>query len=275
MRNDPRFFVLFALLLLCACDRGDSPAPAGNADARTAPGFSGRYSNADNTIEIMEQSGRLMGTIHEGASSLPFTAAVTGNTARGDLKNPLDGQLLGTINLTLDGDRLSIDMSLRNPETGEAVDAPRAVLTRSRPAPSDVQASSIRGTAAGGPAGDTRSQSPAPDVSKNDPRVVGRWRYTWTAASGGASMAVDEWLYIEADGTCRDGPRKSAGGDANTGFQGSDEAGPLCHWRTENKQLYSKLASATDWNVIGRYTLHENKMMITYPNGNKRIYYRQ
>jgi hypothetical protein len=117
--------------------------------------------------------------------------------------------------------------------------------------------------------------SQAAPAANIDQRLVGRWLNTETYVSGDVSFATDTWFILNADGTYEYGHKKTAGGGmagSIVGERGDAETG---HWRAEDKQLLLRDPSTGNWTPVARYALDGGTMMLTYGNGNKKIWYRQ
>jgi hypothetical protein len=168
--------------------------------------------------------------------------------ASGDLFDAELGKSVGMATITLNGQSVTLKLKLRDPNSGETIELPEVLYASGEPPPVD---------------------------QTHDPELVGRWRYTWATAGGGASIAVDSWLIFESDGRCQAGKSKAAGGDANVGIETSGGDGFIGKWRTSDRIVYLVPEDQTNGSPLGRYYVEGNKMLLTYNNGDKRIYYRR
>jgi hypothetical protein len=107
-----------------------------------------------------------------------------------------------------------------------------------------------------------------------DPRIVGRWLYTWAKGDpiSGLSLAVDDWLILNQDGTCQFGSSRAAGGTASIGMQTDQNELSSGTWRAENKTLYINGGDG-QWVCVGSYLCDDAHLMIK-AGGNK-VYTRQ
>src|SRR4051794_41289856 len=61
-------------------------------------------------------------------------------------------------------------------------------------------------------ASDDAAASTAQQSAALDQRLVGRWLYTWTAASGGVTAGMGTWFVLQSHGTDEDGGGRAAAG---------------------------------------------------------------
>lgn len=193
----------------------------------------------------LEQSGtRVSGKLDQALLS----GTVDGNTARGDLKNPENGEVGGTYFMTRKGDQIEFQLTLKDPSTGQTVTLPAFAFMPGEP----------------------------PEPSANlDQQLVGRWRNTETYVSGDFSAATDTWLILNADGTFEYGHGKTgAGGAAGSVVSGRGDA-TTGKWRSQDKMLMYQETGSSGWETFARYYVEGDTMMLTYGNGNKKIWNRQ
>jgi hypothetical protein len=124
--------------------------------------------------------------------------------------------------------------------------------------------------------GGTMGAPSAPASGGGDPRLVGNWVSQSMISSGSASMASEQFLRFDADGSYAQGKGRSVAGGVNWSYQGGS-AGEMAQgrWRAEGEQLYT-LGQGGQWQHVGRYgfTTDGQTMRITYNNGNKKLWSR-
>jgi hypothetical protein len=114
----------------------------------------------------------------------------------------------------------------------------------------------------------------APAGGPIDPRIVGSWRHTWAKGDpiSGLSLAVDDWLILNADGTCQVGSTRAAGGNS---FIGMDTGRSELHrgfWRAQNKDLFVS-DDGQQWARVGSYICDGSNLLVK--SGENKVYTRQ
>lgn len=106
-----------------------------------------------------------------------------------------------------------------------------------------------------------------------DVRLVGNWRYTDTYASDGVSMAFDQFMTIEADGTMtvRDGAAAGGGGDV-TWEEPASQQSYTCEWRTNGNTIEVR-SEDRDWSPLAEYQVSDTNLL-TVTNGDRQIWER-
>ncbi len=131
-------------------------------------------------------------------------------------------------------------------------------------------------TAAASSQTESDSSATASDAQSGsiDPRIVGRWRYTWAKGDpiSGMSLAIDEWLILNEDGTCQFGSSRAAGGTGSFGMDSGPSELASGTWRAENKTLYLNGGDG-QWVCAGAYLCDDSHLMLK-AGGNK-VYSRQ
>jgi hypothetical protein len=107
-----------------------------------------------------------------------------------------------------------------------------------------------------------------------DPRLVGRWRHTYARGGGGFSVAVDDWLILNADGTVSRDSNMAGGSDDGSFSSRRTGPKPAGRWKTDNKVLYIA-PEGGEFRPLARYAVDRDNMLLTFGNGNKVIYDRQ
>ena len=245
-----------ALLALAGCDGGssaganmtNSSGTSGGASAATLP-FSGSFHTSyqgQPSAITLEQSGSSVNGTLDGAN---LAGNADGNTARGDVKDPQSNQVGGTFELTRRGEELDLRLTLRDPESGQTLTLPTITYKKGEPPPMKAEL---------------------------DPQLVGRWRFTSTYVSGEFSAASDTWFILSGDGTYAYGGGKVGAGDASASAVTGDGDFERGRWRAEDRILYLATGDAgAPWQRLGRYYADGERMMLTYDNGNKKVWERQ
>jgi hypothetical protein len=130
------------------------------------------------------------------------------------------------------------------------------------------------GSSGDGEAGASGTSGATSGSGPIDSRIVGRWRHTWAQADpvSGFSMAVDDWLILNADGTCEVGSGRAAGGTADVGLDSGPSQLERGVWRAEDKTLYIGDGNG-QWSRVGTYICDETRLLIKA--GSNTIYERQ
>ena len=110
--------------------------------------------------------------------------------------------------------------------------------------------------------GDGRSSS-APSGGATDSAIAGHWRHTETLGSGEFFMVTDTHLVLGADGTFQTWTKSADSGESER-MRGT--------WKAEGGRLHFQEAGT--WTEVGRYQQNGSHLMITAPNGAKRVYER-
>jgi hypothetical protein len=236
------------------CDQAaaqDKPAPAAKAEAKPEP-FTGTFHATVNgeraTLTIKRDGDTVSGKMDDVA----FAGTVDGDAASGSVVEANTGAVVA-YELTPKGDGLELKLTVTNPKTGQSATVPAIHFAR-RPA--------------------ERAATQAAGDGQRDPRMVGRWRHTYARGGGGFSVAVDDWLILNEDGTVST-DSAMAGGTEDASFSGRRTgAKPAGRWKTENKVLYIA-PEGGEFRPLAKYAVDRENMLLTYGNGNKTIYDRQ
>jgi hypothetical protein len=121
------------------------------------------------------------------------------------------------------------------------------------------------------------------DQRQRDPALVGKWVRQSNYNSGGygqGSMATESALILLADGQLADGGSRTVVGGSGWSGASSQQGGQLLPgivWYTENKQLYLQITEngQTQVQLLGRYYIENQNMLVTGADGTKVLYYRQ
>jgi hypothetical protein len=228
-----------------------APEQSSAKSAPNADPFTGTFHatvNGERAVLTLARDGeRLSAKIDDTA----LTGTIDGDVATGPLVDRNAG-VGGTYEITPSGLDVVVRLSLKNLQTGEAIPVPPIVFTRR-----------------------TEEQLAAEIAAERecDGRLIGHWRHTYTRVSGGVSIAIDYWLWLDPDGTCTRFS-KMAGGDDGIGFESASDR-TVGRWKTADKALYASGSPDGEPRLLGRYQVSGGTMLLTYNNGDKEIWERQ
>jgi hypothetical protein len=105
-----------------------------------------------------------------------------------------------------------------------------------------------------------------------DYNLIGIWTYSDSYSSGSYSFASQLTMILKQDGTYLYGNGKVAGGGDN--ISGSSEGGDWSrgNWKTENSHIYTN--EGNGWQLYARYYIENGKMLLTFSDESKQIWYR-
>lgn len=240
-------------------------APPGNMmnKAPLAGTYSGMLNGTPTTLTLQEQGASFQGEAVAGGYRYVLSGTVRGNTATGTLSDPQAG---GTMNveLVMQGDQLTLILLVQDPNTRQ--------INR-------IPAQFQRGTAAQPGMGTGSGMGAGPAAEENverDPALIGAWSYTDSMTSGDASMVTQQFLQINAEGTYAIGNGRAVGGgagwSADTGSGGDVARG---QWRTLERIVYVKENGVGQWTPYARYYVEGSRMMLTFADGSRQIWYRR
>ncbi|GBD32451.1 hypothetical protein HRbin33_01416 [bacterium HR33] len=218
--------------------------------------FRGDIAGTPSTAVLSQQGSNLSGEIDAGGYRYLLQGTVAGNRATGTMSDPQTGGS-AQFEAALRGEELSF--TIRDPSAQQI----ELVFRRGGQGPSS----------AGGPAA-------SPDEFERDPALVGVWSSQDVMTSGDASLAVENVLLVNADGTFSYGSGRAAAGGANPwgswGIEGGPGGGEVRgKWRTANRHIYVLLEQVGQWVLMARYYIEGNKMLLYFSDGSRELWYRQ
>jgi hypothetical protein len=194
-------------------------------------------------------------TIEDRGASLVIRVeneeAVGQRVAGGRFEGQVTGSA-GTLRFVLErrGAQLAGRFTLITPD-GRTREAPEVLYSR-------VEEGAGEGAGGGSPGGGGGERPEA---------LVGHWRYTETFARDGISWATDNHLVLEVDGVCRSWSRTE-------GSVSSSEPEERGRWKTEGRDLLLQPLGGGGWQPAGRFAADGDRLMLTLPNGDKRVFER-
>lgn len=196
---------------------------------------------AAGTMRLSQKGTSLTGSIRFDQYVYGVDATVSGNRASGTL---VDRNLGGAVpfTATLSGNAITLDFQ-----------GVQLVFTR---------------------AGSGTSEEPAnPSSGSRNSALVGLWSRTDSLSSGGASMSTQYFLRVNGNGTFEVGIGRSAGGgDGWSMGGGGGEIQARGKWKTQGNIVH--IDEGSGWQPYARYYLEGRKLMLTFDNGNREIWYR-
>ncbi len=130
--------------------------------------------------------------------------------------------------------------------------------------------------APGGAVGPGHSVGPgggsAAAPEERNPALVGAWGRTDTLSSGDASMSTKLSLLICGDGSFTRTVGDSVGGGAGWSGENRGADSTRGKWRTQGKIIYTN--GGGGWTPYARYYVEGAKLMLTFDNGSREIWYR-
>ena len=134
----------------------------------------------------------------------------------------------------------------------------------------------VAGPLARGSAAPTSAAPTAPaEPVELDPVLVGGWVQRDSYTSGDFSMSNEKRVALFPDGSYRFGPgRVIGGGDAGSFDSGSGGGGDGGRWRTRDRILYT-MEGGAGWQPYGRYYVEGNRLLITFGDGSRELWYRE
>lgn len=127
----------------------------------------------------------------------------------------------------------------------------------------------------------TEAQQATGDLQQRDPMLVGRWtqQSNYNSGYGQGSMSSESSMIFLADGQLADGgSRTVVSGTDWSGNSAAEGKGiiPGLRWYTAQQKLYLQVTEngKTTTQLLGRYYIESNSLLITGQDGTKLLYYR-
>lgn len=238
------------------------------AASSQAAGFSGTYQGVMANLPtalVLEQKGSVLTGTMQSHNESPYTISGTasGNVARGEIVYARDSATFGFEARLKDTGLTWTTVLFGIPLPGTATDFQRKGKTA--------------GAKPGGSVSGSR-RSREPTGQARDQRLVGSWSHGESYTSGDFSVASEQFVEFQADGTYA----FSRGGLAGGGSAGSFDAGTggeisRGQWRTQDHILYVMETGAVGWQPYGKYGVTDDQttMMVTFSNGEKELWERR
>lgn len=231
--------------------------------ALNAQDFSGTYTgiyNGDPVTLILSKAGAntYTGTMNDSNLTYEISAKSTGKNLKGTCA---EKSLNLTMDLTgvLNGADLSLNLNLMGAVI--AVELKKAGTTK--------------------PATAATAQPAAPADAQHDPAIVGRWTHqsNYNSGYGQGSMSSESVMVFYADGRLGDGGSRTVTSGSDWSGTSSDAGAGVVEgviWYTKGKQLFlqSTANGKTETQLLGKYYIENNNMLITGQDGTKVLFYK-
>ena len=213
--------------------------------------FHGNLLGIESTLHGQTTGANWNGTIDAGGYLFNLKGSVKGMNLNGTMSDPQTGTSL-PFRALLSGNQLTIYIHDINPLSGEKEDM-ELVFTRSTNQ-KPVTASS------------------KPSAANIDQRLVGNWRYTDSYVSGQFSFATDYFMRFNQDGTMLWTDGRTAGGGPDISMDSGSGDVHKADWKIDNKVIW--LNGGNGWEYYATYYAENERMMLTFKNGNKQVWER-
>lgn len=239
----------------------------------TGGGLAGVYSGAINgtpsRMTLQLNGGALQGEIDASGYRYVLNGQAQGARASGTMNDPQTG---GTLQFEagLEGDQLTLTILAPNPQTGQVTRMP-VVFQRG-------EGAAAGGTmgGAGGQTGGVAGRGGANDGFERDPALIGMWTHSESMSSGQFSGVSQVQMQINPDGTYLYGNGRFVGGGPGiSGDSGTGGDVTRGQWRTQDRIVYIMEPGVGQWTPYARYYVEGARMMFTFGDGSKQIWYRQ
>jgi len=227
--------------------------PTGGQAARSN-GLSGRFEGSSGgqslVVELSESDSLIEGTI----DGVAVRGIKRGSTANGDFLTP-DGTVdFGDWAVAAVSGGIYVAMTLVNLETGESYEVPTVHCSAARsPAVQQHGSQAIAGNL--------------------DSKLIGAWRHTHVYGSGEFSGVVEDELWLNADGTYREGGN-AAVGDSNNSMITGPGPGVSGRWMTQDRVLYVMPTGSNTWQMWSAYVCDGPRMLFKFSKSHSKIWQR-
>ena len=213
--------------------------------------FHGTLLGIESTLEGKTTGANWNGKIDAGGYLFDLKGTADGPNLKGTMTDPQTGTSLPFRAAILDN-QLTIYIHDINPLTGEKEDM-ELVFMRSTNQTSATTSSKL-------------------SASNCDPKLVGNWRYTDSYVSGQFSFATDYFMRFNQNGTMLWTDGRTAGGGPDISMDSGTGDVHKADWKIENKVIW--LNGGSGWEYYATYYAEDERMMLTFKNGNKQVWER-
>lgn len=232
------------------------------ATALSAQNFAGKYTGTyegDPVVLTLNNTGgnAYTGDMNDGSNNYKIAATTQGKTLKGTCTETSQNIVLDMSGV-LEGAKLAVQLNFMG------VMLNFEVFKEGQAAAATPQAAAPK------------------DNKQRDPAVVGRWVRQENYNSGygqSGSMSSETSLVFLADGRVADGGNRTVvGGSDFSGSTASEAAGVVegLIWYTDKQNLYLQMTEngKTETQMLGRYYVENNNMLVTGQDGTKVLFYR-
>jgi len=174
-----------------------------------------------------------------------LSGSITGQGFKGILSDPMTNG-----SLPCEGTLSGVNLTLRLVENSESIEL---VFTRTSATP-------------------VTSSGNNPSKTTIDQRLIGDWRYTYTYVSGEFSFATDYHMSLHPDGTMVYREGRTAGGGSDVSIDSGENEDTHLQWKTEGQTIY--VDGGNGWEYLAKFAVDNSTMLMTYENGNKKVWER-
>ena len=215
--------------------------------------FTGTLVGVESTLQGQCTGANWNGVVDAGGYLFNLKGAIEGMNVKGTMSDPQAGAEL-PFRASLSGNQLSIFIRDVNPLSGVEEDM-ELVFTRSANQKPNVS-----------------SSKPVSGNTNIDPKLVGNWRYTDSYVSGQFSFATDYFMRFNQDGTMLWTDGRTAGGGPDISMDSGTGDVHEAHWKIDSKVIW--LNGGNGWEYYATYYAEDQRMMLTFKNGNKQVWER-
>jgi hypothetical protein len=233
-----------------------------------AQGFTGSYLSTDGTQTVLSfdrpTSSSVLGAIQGNGLSLRLDGEIDGALMTGMASGPA-GSL--HFHAELAGEHLSFTMY------PNGVDG--------QPDHAMGQSMVFQRNPSGGQPGQSATPMARPPTNaqvagNRDPALVGLWVRDETMVDPTMTLTTQTIMVLQADGQFEQGEGRVVGGGAGFSFDsGSDQQRDIGQWRSEDGLVYVTGAGLSQWIPCCRYYVEGGRMLLTFDDGSRQIWYKR
>lgn len=251
-----------------------APGSGGNSLAPGASAWDGTYTGevrgATAKLSLKKSGNSLSGTLEVEGYSYPAKVKATLNGSNSATGKIIDGETGESLPVRIDLSKDAVAMSISGPNGIVRFDFVKGGERR------------VGRRTSGGGVRDMGEQ--------RDPRLVGRWSHEQITMSGGDSLTTREEYILHPDGTLALGKARAVAsfsgerynevedttsywyGHADTG-EGDNDEEIIGRWKTQGNILY--IQEGGQWVPYARYYVEDGKLLLTYEDGSRKLFYRK
>lgn len=245
------------------------PGPVGNTN-QWEGAYSGSINGTPTTLTLHQQGTTLQGEANANGYRYTLSGTANGSAAQGTLTDPQNGATM-PFEMAMQGQALTLNLISQDPYSGQS----QRIAFNFQRQPAGQSGGPISG---GAVHGDVRGG--ATDNYERDSRLIGAWSHSDTMISGNYSAVTQVFMQVNPDGTYAYGNGRVMAGGSNaygsvSGDTGYGDDVSRGKWRTQNSIIYIMEPGYNQWIPYACYYVEGGKMMLTFENGSKEIWYRR
>jgi len=243
--------------------------PPSSASAKSFSGqYQGNINGTPSTLTLQQNGNQLKGEIDAGGYKYVLQGQVSQQQAQGQFIDPATGVVNPFIAIKQQN---NINLQLQVPGQAYPLTLQFYGGQATSSTPSYNRQNQTQGNYSGQLPDQSQQQSQA--YIERDSALVGRWRQSNSMTSGSYSGVVETSMTINPDGSYRYGDGKFAGGGAGGSGHSYGGDATMGKWKTQNRIIYIQ-EGGNQWQPYARYYVENNKMMLTFDDNSKQIWYR-